>query len=44
MYKALRKAPPTPGSGPMPFQSTFAFCPHDLQRISDWIAAGAANN
>lgn len=44
MYKALRKAPPTGGSGPMPFQSSFAFCPNDLQRISAWISAGAANN
>jgi hypothetical protein len=44
LYKALRKAPPTPVSGPMPFQSTFAFCPNDLARIKAWIVAGAAND
>jgi hypothetical protein len=42
LYRALRKAPPTPGSGPMPRNSTFAFCPDDLARIRSWIAAGAA--
>ncbi len=42
LYKVLRKAPPTPGSGPMPRNSSFAFCPDDLKRIADWIAAGAA--
>jgi hypothetical protein len=42
LYKALRKAPPTPGSGPMPRNSTFAFCPNDLARIRSWIEAGAA--
>jgi hypothetical protein len=42
LYRALRKAPPTPGSGPMPRNSTFAFCPDDLARIRTWIAAGAA--
>jgi hypothetical protein len=41
LYEALRKAPPTPGSGPMPRNSTFAFCPGDLARIRAWIAAGA---
>jgi hypothetical protein len=44
LYKALRKAPPTPGSGPMPRNSSFAFCPDDLKRISEWIMAGAAND
>jgi hypothetical protein len=42
LYLALRKAPPTPGSGPMPRNSTFAFCPDDLARIRSWITAGAA--
>jgi hypothetical protein len=42
LYVVLRKAPPTPGSGPMPRNSTFAFCPDDLARIRSWIAAGAA--
>jgi hypothetical protein len=42
LYRALRKAPPTPGSGPMPRNSTFAFCPDDLARIRTWIEAGAA--
>jgi hypothetical protein len=41
LYKVLRKAPPTPGSGPMPRNSSFAFCPADLKRITDWIASGA---
>jgi hypothetical protein len=41
LYRALRKAPPTPGSGPMPRNSTFAFCPGDLARIRSWIEAGA---
>ncbi|HEX8793640.1 MAG TPA: hypothetical protein VF765_22005 [Polyangiaceae bacterium] len=44
LYKALRKAPPTPGSGPMPRNSTFAFCPADLQRITTWIQNGAPND
>jgi hypothetical protein len=44
LYKALRKAPPLTGSGPMPRNSSFAFCPGDLQRIADWISSGAANN
>ena len=44
LYKALRKAPPTPGSGPMPRNSTFAFCPADLTRIRQWIASGAASD
>jgi hypothetical protein len=44
MYRALRKAPPIPHSGPMPLGSTFAFCPSDLQRIAEWIADGAQNN
>ena len=43
LYKALRKAQPTPGSGPMPRNSSFAFCPDDLKRITDWISSGAAN-
>ena len=42
LYKALRKAPPTPGSGPMPRNSSFAFCPDDLKRIADWISSGAS--
>ena len=42
LYRALRKAPPIPGSGPMPRNSTFAFCPDDLARIRSWIVAGAA--
>jgi hypothetical protein len=42
LYKALRKAPPTPGSGPMPRNSSFAFCPGDLKRIAAWISSGAA--
>jgi hypothetical protein len=42
LYLALRKAPPTPQTGPMPRNSTFAFCPNDLARIRSWIAAGAA--
>jgi hypothetical protein len=42
LYKALRKAPPTPGSGPMPRNSSFAFCPDDLKRIADWISTGAS--
>ena len=41
LYKALRKAPPTPGSGPMPRNSSFAFCPGDLKRIATWISSGA---
>jgi hypothetical protein len=41
LYRALRKAPPTPGSGPMPRNSTFAFCPDDLTRLRSWIVAGA---
>jgi hypothetical protein len=41
LYLALRKAPPTPGSGPMPRNSAFAFCPDDLVRIRTWIEAGA---
>jgi hypothetical protein len=44
LYMALRKAPPTPGSGPMPRNSTYAFCPADLERISTWIQNGAHNN
>ncbi len=44
LYKALRKAPPTPGSGPMPRNSTFAFCPADLARIEAWIGSGARND
>jgi hypothetical protein len=44
LYKALRKAPPTPGSGPMPRNSSFAFCPEDLSRIETWIASGAQND
>jgi hypothetical protein len=44
LYKVLRKAPPTPGTGPMPRNSAFAFCPPDLARIKAWIAAGAAND
>ena len=43
LYLALRKAPPLVG-GPMPKSSSFAFCPHDMQRIADWIAAGAPND
>jgi hypothetical protein len=42
LYKALRKAPPTPGSGPMPRNSSFAFCPDDLKRIAAWISTGAS--
>jgi hypothetical protein len=42
LYLVLRKAPPTPGSGPMPRNSAFAFCPDDLARIRTWIASGAA--
>lgn len=42
LYRALRKAPPTPGSGPMPRSSPFAFCPDDLKRIADWISTGAS--
>ena len=41
LYRVLRKAPPTPGSGPMPRNSSFAFCPDDLMRITTWINAGA---
>jgi hypothetical protein len=41
LYQVLRKAPPTAGSGPMPRNSAFAFCPDDLARIRDWIEAGA---
>jgi hypothetical protein len=41
LYLVLRKAPPTPGSGPMPRNSAFAFCPDDLARILSWIEAGA---
>lgn len=41
LYLVLRKAPPTPGSGPMPRNSAFAFCPADLARITTWIEAGA---
>jgi hypothetical protein len=41
LYRVLRKAPPTPGSGPMPRNSSFAFCPDDLARITTWITAGA---
>jgi hypothetical protein len=44
LYKALRKAPPTPGSGPMPRNSAFGFCPDDLARIKTWIASGARND
>jgi hypothetical protein len=44
LYGILRKAPPAPGSGPMPLDSTFAFCPGDLARIEAWIAAGAKND
>jgi hypothetical protein len=44
LYEALRKAPPTPGSGPMPRNSTFAFCPADLERIASWIQNGALND
>jgi hypothetical protein len=44
LYKALRKAPPTPGSGPMPRNSAFAFCPADLERIATWIQNGAPND
>jgi hypothetical protein len=44
LYRALRKAPPTPGSGPMPRNSTFAFCPADLERITTWIQSGAQND
>jgi hypothetical protein len=44
LYMALRKAPPTPGSGPMPRNSAFAFCPNDLERIKTWIASGATND
>jgi hypothetical protein len=44
LYRILRKAPPTPGSGPMPRNSSFAFCPNDLARITAWIDAGAPNN
>jgi hypothetical protein len=44
LYRALRKAPPTPGSGPMPRNSTFAFCPADLERITAWIQHGARND
>ncbi len=44
LYKVLRKAPPTPGSGPMPRNSAFAFCPNDLARIKAWIASGATND
>jgi hypothetical protein len=44
LYGALRKAPPTAGSGPMPLDSTFEFCPGDLARIKAWIAAGAKND
>jgi hypothetical protein len=42
LYKALRKAPPMPGSGPMPRNSSFAFCPDDLKRIAAWISSGAS--
>jgi hypothetical protein len=41
LYLALRKAPPIHGSGPMPRNSSFAFCPDDLARITTWIEAGA---
>ncbi len=44
LYRALRKAPPTPGSGPMPRNSTYAFCPADLERIATWIQNGARND
>jgi hypothetical protein len=44
LYMALRKAPPLAGSGPMPRNSAFAFCPGDLDRIRAWIAAGAPND
>jgi hypothetical protein len=44
LYKALRKAPPTTGSGPMPRNSSFAFCPADLERIATWIQSGAPND
>jgi hypothetical protein len=44
LYRILRKAPPTPGSGPMPRNSAFAFCPDDLARIEAWIAAGTPND
>jgi hypothetical protein len=42
LYLALRKAPPQSGSGPMPRNSAFAFCPDDLARIRSWISSGAA--
>jgi hypothetical protein len=41
LYLVLRKAAPTPGSGPMPRNSSFAFCPDDLARIRTWIMSGA---
>jgi hypothetical protein len=41
LYLVLRKAPPTAGTGPMPRNSGFAFCPDDLARIETWIEAGA---
>jgi hypothetical protein len=44
LYRALRKAPPIPGSGPMPRNSSFAFCPADLERIATWIQNGAPND
>lgn len=44
LYRALRKAPPTAGSGPMPRNSTYAFCPTDLERIATWIQNGAPND
>lgn len=44
LYRALRKAPPAAGSGPMPRNSAFAFCPADLERIATWIENGARND
>lgn len=43
LYAIVRKAPPNSG-GTMPKSSAFAFTPADLQRIADWIKAGARND